>query len=186
MMKAWLDLKTVAMPLHMKGLARDERGYPVPYNVAVGIDGKPAFKVQDVLKVSRCIHERRCAMCGKRIAGKVAFVGGPLSIANRLFTDPGMHADCATYALQVCPMLAAPRWGYARHTPQIPGMVPNMVDEQVSTERPERYGLGLCDGYELADVRGQTYIHAAPFESVQWWKNGQLLDEHPQGNQKSP
>lgn len=176
MMKAWLDLKTVPLPLHMRALPRDERGYPVPYNVAVGIDGKPAFKVQDILKVSRCICQRRCALCGKPINSLVGFVGGPLSIANRLFADPGMHPDCARYALRVCPMLAAPRWNYARHTPAVPGHVPNIVDDNVSIERPERYGLGLCDDYEMVTVQGQQYIHAAPFEHVQWWKEGQVQE----------
>lgn len=175
MMKAWLDLKTVPLPLHMKKLPRDQRGYPVPYNVAVGTDGKPVFKVQDMLKVHNCIHQRRCALCGKPVRGLMAFVGGPLSIGNRLFADPGMHQDCATYALRVCPMLAAPRWGYARHTRQVPGHIENIVSEQVSTDRPERYGLGLTSSYELVQVQGETYIHAAPFESVQWWKEGRVM-----------
>jgi hypothetical protein len=185
-MKAWLDLKSVALPLRMRALARDARGYPIPFNVAIGTDGVPSFKVQDVAKISYCLKFRACAICGKRMSRELAFVGGPLSIANRMFTDPAMHADCARYALRVCPMLAAPSFAYARRTGDVAGHVPNVESDLVSTERPDRFGLGVTHDFELVELQGELVIRAEPFEAVEWWRGGQRLPDPPPQGKDAP
>lgn len=171
-MKAWRDLKSVKKPFRMRALPLDPRGYPIPWVAAVGEDGKHDFRVLDVTKVGTCLRECRCSICGGRINGLMAFVGGPLSIANRLFNDPPMHQECAVYALQVCPYLAAPSFAYARKLPSMEGVhveeIPGMMGE-----RPEVFGLGLSSGLGLAVVGGGTYIRPAAWEStVLWFKQG--------------
>ena len=119
---------------------------------------------------------RRCGVCGEPLGVRVAFVGGERSIANRLFSDLPMHLDCARYALQVCPFLAAPKFHYQNKVPD--GTAVNL---HVSEERPKRFGLGVTRGYRPTWLPGnQVALEAAPFESIEWWVGGLQVD--PAGN----
>ena len=113
-MKPWKDVSTVLVPPAMQTLAVDARGYRIPYTATVGTDGKPDFRVVDTVKSRRCIVYRLCAVCGQPMGEQIAFVGGPRTMKNHLFFDTAMHEECAVYALQVCPFLAAPKFSYAR------------------------------------------------------------------------
>jgi hypothetical protein len=66
---------------------KTHNGYPVPFT-QVWIDGKPDFRAVDPAKTMRCVQEKLCAICGRRLGEKSRFIGGPLSKNNRLFTDP--------------------------------------------------------------------------------------------------
>jgi hypothetical protein len=174
-MKAWVDLKTVKLPLHMKALPRDARGYPVPWIAAVGSDGRADFRVIDKAKTMEALTNRRCAICGKVMLAAY-FVGGPLSMRNRLFNDPPMHKDCAEYALKVCPFLAAPSFAYSRKTPDVDGMEVT-VDPGMSEDRPEVFGIAPAGRYSLRQVQGEHYIHpVAWLRPVIWYKNGQVVE----------
>lgn len=171
-MKAWTDLKAVKKPLRMRALPLDPRGYPIPWIAAVGADGKHDFRVLDVAKVGISLRECRCSICGGRINGLMAFVGGPLSIANRLFNDPPMHQECATYALKVCPYLAAPSFAYARKLPTLDGVEVTEISGMME-ERPEVFGLALTSRLGLAVVGADTYIRPSAWEvPVVWFKQG--------------
>jgi hypothetical protein len=54
-----------------------------------------------------------------------------------------MHRDCASYALKVCPFLAAPSFAYSQKLPD--GTV---ASENVSVNRPDRFGLGITRNFQ--------------------------------------
>lgn len=166
-MKTWKDLSQIAVPARVKSLPVDERGYPVPHTVQ-WVAGKPDFRVIDPQKWTKAVQLRRCGMCGEPLGARMAFVGGPLSMRNRLFYDLPMHRECATYALQVCPFLAAPKFGYSQAGA---GM---SVHSGVSGERPARFGLGITKSFAVRRMpSGELVLQAGEFEVVTWWKDGQ-------------
>lgn len=156
------------IPPRLAARPRDKRGYPIPCTILIDKDGKPDFRVNDMERWVRMVAHRRCAMCGEPMGRHVAFIGGPLAHVNRLFTDAGMHLDCAQYAMATCPYLALPRMqylkahagheGYAMHT-----------SEQVSVERPERFFIGITRRYQLAKVNGDVMLRADAWDSVEWF-----------------
>ncbi len=176
-MKAWRDLRQVKIPPRMAKLPRDPRGYPIPVNVLQS-GGIVDFRVIDHESTMRLLKTRCCAMCGQPLGTRMAFVGGPSSIAHRLFTDAPVHRECGTYAIKVCPFLAAPKFAYSRHVPSdLPEGLTAVVNEGVSTNRPEFFGLGICEDFELVDYAGQIAIHAAPWKRLEWWAYGHLISE---------
>lgn len=93
------------IPPFMAHLARDERGYPIPYFVAI-VNGKPDFRLLDAAKQKICAEHRKCAICGEKlIKGVYYFISGPLGAKNQVSTDPPMHRECAEFSMQVCPHL---------------------------------------------------------------------------------
>ncbi len=97
-------------------------------------------------------------------------------MASRAFTDPGMHLDCAEYALKVCPFLAAPNFRYAEKIAEGEAV---FVHNAVSTERPNVFGLGITDDYDLAVVEGTLVVRSAPFRQVRWFRRGREITETP-------
>jgi hypothetical protein len=95
-----------SMPARIARLERDPRGYPIPWFVhrptGRGID----FRVMDPKRFVQAVKERRCWVCGDRLGKYIAFVGGPLSAAQRLYADPPAHLECAEFSAKVCPFLA--------------------------------------------------------------------------------
>lgn len=89
-------------------LARDVRGYPVPYFVA-WIDGAPDFRVIDPDKYRACVRHRLCWICGEPLGRYLAFVIGPMSAVNRTSAEPPSHRDCAVFSATACPFLTRPK-----------------------------------------------------------------------------
>ncbi len=143
---------------------------PVPALFARDSRGIPDFTVLDEDEMARCVGERQCGLCGKPLGYWIAFVGGPISVANRCFTDPAMHEECATYALAVCPFLAAPRATYARR-PARAGSRPAR-SAALLPDRPERFALYVCRSYAQRVERGVQMLRAAPAKRVDWWTRG--------------
>lgn len=170
-MKAWTDLNLIAKPPAIMTLRTDERGYPIPKFAAI-IDGKPDFRVLDRDALIRCIKGRLCAICGTKMNRQCAFVGGPISMQHRQFTDGPMHYACAKYALQVCPMLAAPSFAYRKMETAPPGYV---LVENAMTERPEKFGLGVSYEYAAAaNAEGHVIVKASIWmQPIEWWKHGE-------------
>lgn len=96
------------LPPRMRGLPIDERGYPVPYFVAI-IDGRPDHRVADAAKRTLCMRFRRCWLCGGPLGVFEAFVVGPMCIVNRVSSEPASHRECAEYAIKACPFLMRPK-----------------------------------------------------------------------------
>jgi hypothetical protein len=93
------------IPKELAHLKLDERGYPIPF-FAVMTAGKPNFRLQDDRKRDICIDEKRCPICGKKLAkGYCYIVTGPVGLKNRLSSDAMMHRGCAEFSLRACPHL---------------------------------------------------------------------------------
>lgn len=112
-MRPELDL---IVPDRMRLRPVDRRGYPIPYTAFIDGDGKPDFTLIDPVRVLECAEHRVCGLCGEKIGYRIAFVGGPLTVRNRVSNDPGMHVDCGHFATMACPHLALEGTRYARHT----------------------------------------------------------------------
>jgi hypothetical protein len=94
-------------PPSIRALARDDRGFPVPFFVEY-IDGKPDFRVMDPEKMVRCIRHGLCWICGKALGRMKAFAIGPMCSVNRISAEPPAHPMCATFAAKACPFLSHP------------------------------------------------------------------------------
>lgn len=170
-MKSWTDLKLVAEPPAVAALPKDARGYPIPVFAKIMPDGTPDFTVLNERGWFDNVIKKRCAICGTKMSGLFALVGGPGSMESRIFVDGPMHKDCAEYALKACPFLAAPKFQYMRTHPEVKG-VKITVNPEMSTERPEKFGLGITSGYVLQRHGQGVVVSAARWVSKTWWKNG--------------
>ena len=164
-MKAWTDLKLISLPQCMEHLPTDPRGYPVP-NFATYRNGKYDFTEVDPAAYGNAIVYKRCHITGLALGKEIAFVGGPISIGNRAFSDAGMLPDAARYAMQACPFIAAPKFAYAARTaPKAGG--------HLSPDRPKIFGLGVASSYRVESRGGQVIIFASEWvKPVEWWKDG--------------
>tara|TARA_R110001592_G_scaffold47952_2_gene151505 strand:- start:508 stop:1020 length:513 start_codon:yes stop_codon:yes gene_type:complete len=162
----------VSPPERIQALPKEGRGYPVPFFAAV-IKGKPDFRVLDEDKWLKAVQGRLCSVCGAGLGKQVAFVGGPRSMASGFFTDAGMHPECAEYALQVCPYLAAPKFGHIETHPSVEAGEARII-AAMHAARPERFGLGITHDYTLARLMpaNEIVIKAESFTSITWWVNG--------------
>lgn len=164
-------MSLIETPVRIAQMKKDARGYPIPFTV-LWKDGVPDFRVIDPQKWADALSAKRCGICGGFLGAHIAFVGGPLSIENRLFTDLPMHRDCAIYALKTCPFLAAPKFSYAKnHDEQF------AVNAHVSINRPERFGLGMTKKFTVVSLQqGDMALHAAPFTSIEWFDVGTVAE----------
>lgn len=105
------------LPMDMRRLPVDRRGYPVPWFVAwldeeqrevpVG-EGEPEFRVMRRGAVMDAAHFDRCWVCGGRLGRWRAFVIGPMCMVNRINSEPPSHVQCAEFAARACPFLSRP------------------------------------------------------------------------------
>ncbi len=117
-------------------------------------------------------------MCGEPLGRHLAFIGGPVSFKTRLFTDMPMHKDCAQYAIQVCPWLAAPNMRYAEQLPQMSGTVTVAHTHEMVQERPERFFIGTTKGCRMVRTPGGALVmQADAWEWFEWWRHGQRVDD---------
>lgn len=171
-----MKVQAIPMPLRVAALPR-HRDLPVPAMVQYDEHGVPDFRVIDMEKWGALVQSRGCGICGARMGARVWFIGGPLAIANRMFTDLAMHKDCAEYALQVCPWLALPRYRMIDKLVEMEGVVIN-VNEWAATKRPEDFMLAASSGYKLALIGAtkQPVLWANPFSSVETWHEGRRVE----------
>jgi len=164
------------IPARLARRPKDARGYPIPAGVLVDEEGKPDFRVTDIRKWVALAESRCCALCGEPLGRHLAFVGGPLAHQNRFFTDLPMHRECAEYALQVCPFLAAPNFRYAESVRPGPGIAQLTTSDLVVPERPEKFFLGVTRSFQLVQgPDGTVLAYAAAWEQVTWWQLGHPL-----------
>ena len=170
-MKPWKDISKVPMPTRIQLLPKDERGYPIPYGV-FWKDGVPDFRQIDHVKWVECTEKHLCGICGNKLDKNFCFVGGKLSIKNRLFTDSPMHIECAVYALQVCPFLAMPKFGYLNKQREDAA-----VYEFVSNEKPEVFGMGVTSKYSVIRIDNGYALHSGRFSRIVLWKDGKQVKD---------
>lgn len=102
----WRD---IPVPPLIAARPRDERGFPILFTSYIDDAGVPDFRLSNPKQRDICFRDRRCGICGEIMRDLMAFIGGPLAVANRCFGDPPMHPPCAEYSRLVCPWLALKR-----------------------------------------------------------------------------
>ena len=167
-----LDWKS--LPMRMKTLPRDERGFPVPWFVD-WIDGKPEFRAMDFRKYVAAIKENRCWVCGEKMGVTKAFVAGPMCGINRTSSEPPCHVECARWSAINCPFLSNPRmvrredevFNKGAHLTNGPGH-PILRNPGVSM-------LWITRQFEVFDDgKGRPLIQMGEPESVEWHAHGRL------------
>ncbi|TDD31668.1 cell envelope biogenesis protein OmpA [Actinomadura sp. KC06] len=56
--------------------------------------------------MAACVRKRRCQTCGEPLGDRVVVVCRPEDLGRGYSAEPGMHPECAAYAIRACPMLA--------------------------------------------------------------------------------
>jgi hypothetical protein len=169
------------LPRRMNHLRRDKRGFPIPYTVMCGQDGQPYFTVNDSAKQHECAKERRCSVCGKRIQGLQWFVGGPLSAFHPegAYMDNALDEECARFALQTCPYLAARNYVHRIDTAAMADedLAANyiLMDPTILPDRPKVFVAVACRAYDftIEGIVGTLHMKPRkPYAKIEFWLHG--------------
>ena len=155
----------IEIPKRMRKLERDRRGYPIPKSVFRDSTGKPHFQISDLIELKRLLKFDLCAMCGAKLKASRWLVGGPKSAfyLQGAYFDPPMHDECAHYALQVCPYLAAPTYSKRIEDRTITDGSRTMVDDRVEIERPFAFVAVETAGQTL---NGRLVVRHTPYSRL--------------------
>ncbi len=136
-------------------------GYPVPFTQLWHV-GTPDFRAVDSEHCARCLRDKLCAICGRRLGEYCYFIGGPLSKKSRLFVDPAMHKQCAEFASQTCPFLSGQKLEYSNRSAEYKGALLTKVP---MAPRPDTmFIMRTCTKKVRAvTVNGKTMIQAGPW-----------------------
>ncbi len=97
---------TPEIPTCMRNLPLDKRGIPIPWFVADPVPGQEIdLRVACGKKREHAVDWNLSWCCGVPLGKYRVFIGGPLALANRGFSDWASHEACAVYAAQICPFL---------------------------------------------------------------------------------
>lgn len=160
------------LPIRMKDLPRDERGYPVPWFVD-WLDGKPEFRAMDGRKLALALKESRCWVCGERLGVHMCFVAGPMCGINRISAEPPSHIDCARWSAQNCPFLANPTM--VRRQDEVVNNAKNReaAAGMMITRNPGVTMLWITREFEVVlDDKNRPLISMGEPENVEWWAYG--------------
>lgn len=172
----------IPMPDRIARLPRDKRGYPVPYVVARDPQGAPLFIVNDSKVQGRCIHKKLCPICGERLTKELWFAGGPRSAfdPHGHYMDSAMHHECCTYAMQVCPYMAMPKYHATEPEAKIAHLELRagtlLFDHTQDSTRPAVMVVVMTYGQSLSAPEGtltNPYIAPLrPYHAVEFWRHG--------------
>lgn len=179
-------MKRITIPSHLSHLDVDHRGYPVPVNVARDHDGRPRFAVNDTRVREQLFAEDLCSICGRKLLRGRWSIGGPGGVLheNGVLLDPPVHRECAEFALEVCPYLAAPSYGRS-----VVGLEANSVrlekgqllhNPTVHDNRPPIFVAAMHVGQTLCrhpDGTVRSMRPKRPYRSVEFWRQGVRLPD---------
>ncbi len=151
------EMKQTEIPAFLAHL-KIYNGFPVPF-IQLWTASKPDFRAVNTEHCARCLRDKLCAICGRRLGEYCYFIGGPLSKKNRLFVDPAMHKQCAEFASKVCPFVSGQGQEYSTR-PVNKNAV--RIEERASAVRPEvMYILKTrTENFKLVRVNGRLMIQA--------------------------
>jgi hypothetical protein len=174
--------RDVPIPALMKDRPLDPRGYPIPWNILIDSTGKAHFTINNEELRQMAIRDRLCPICGVRLWKAMWFVGGPGSALHEqgAYIDPPMHKECATYALRVCPYLAAPNYSNTKRidaktlSPAERAKIPVLIDNTMDPERPALFVMAMTT---KMDVTYNSYLRPhRPWKAMEFWRFGERLD----------
>ena len=177
------DWKLVPLPPKMQHLKRDDRGFPVPYNIPVDkTTGKPAFKVNDTNIIDLCIRENKCPICGHKLRNDMWCVGGIESAFNPDggFNDSPMHKECCIYALKVCPYLAYTSYNGGKGIGNITAKDLGAEALADPTQDPAKLPFFVLCRIRSYRVHRPTPAHRfilpeKPYMAIEYWSNGEQI-----------
>ena len=181
----------VQIPTRMLKLPRDHRGFPYPWNLTGGKDGKQIFTANDQQKHIVAITFELCPLCGEPQEAVRWFVGGPsVFLPNRAYLDLPGHQDCIEFALRVCPYLATPNYMGVLNKPDAiahiskrmpepePGYILRVVDPSSAVpDRPDIFVSPASKGWHIhPGPSGMLCVTPTrPLVGIQFWRHGQRL-----------
>lgn len=173
------------MPDRIARLDKDARGYPIPWNVLRADDGAPFFTINDERRTWEAFRLALCPICGEKLGRWKWFIGGPRSAFHDhgWYLDQPMHHECAHFALQACPHLSMPKYTGRIdiiNTAKLPEEARILVDETVTTERPEVFVAAAADRVEIQGGRPGVVPYmrpARPALAYEYWRHGKQLTE---------
>lgn len=177
--------EAVEIPRALRKRPKDRRGYPIPFIVLIDANKRPHFTINNGDRVMIAGRKKLCGLCGEKLRGDIALVGGPICFLSPMgaFSDPPMHAECARYAIRVCPYLAAPSYGRRIDDKTLqPGATPGGVmiktDIAVAEDRPVAFMLGTTDSYEMIfrPDGAPLFRCAGRWTDLEVWQAGQRLE----------
>lgn len=181
-------LASIELPMRMRSLRKDPRGFPIPFIVMIDKTGMPQFTISDQHKVHACITKRLCSICGRRLdkTGRnfdLWLIGGARCFLHEhgAFLDPPMHRECGEYSLRVCPFLAARSYSKRIDDAKLkPGALPdNMILAQadhMTPSQPERFGFGLTHELTVERSQGGHVFVPSSWQYVEWWRQGETIN----------
>lgn len=165
-----LDWKS--LPMRMKSLPRDERGFPVPWFVD-WIGDKPEFRAMDGRKYVKAVRENRCWVCGDKMGITKVFVAGPMCGINRTSAEPPSHIECARWSAINCPFLSNPRMVRREDELLNNTTLRDKAPGCAIARNPGVTMLWVTRQYEIFDDgRGKPLIQMGEPERVEWYANG--------------
>ncbi len=144
-----------------RNLRRDADGEPILYDCTVPADGT-AGRSDPVIRW-QVLTRRLCGLCGDRLGTEVAFIGTPGQAQRRRFSIPGMHVDCARYALSAIPLFAevgvtrSPT-GFARSKNLALYICPGYTVSRLALLRLRFVPANRVDAMRLIDVEPPTRV----------------------------
>lgn len=171
------------IPDRMKHLKLTASGVAIPYGVVVDKTGRPHFSINDEHIRARSLTKELCSMCGKPLFRGRWLVGGTLSAFHEhgAFIDPPMHSECAHYALQVCPYLAAPRYAKEVGVEKAKSAAFNheliLVDPTMMPGRPAGDLFIALMATKVDVFENLNCKPRKPYSRVEFWRHGKQLSE---------
>jgi hypothetical protein len=164
-----------ALPLRLRKLRVDPRGYPVPWFVAWvdGPDGPetvPEFRAMDSRKFRAAVKQKLCWVCGEPLGRWLAFPIGPMCAITRTISEPPSHLECAEWSVRNCPFLSQP--SMVRREDHLPADMEEPAGLGIK-RNPGVMCLWITRSYELFDDgTGKALITIGDPDRVMWWCEG--------------
>lgn len=162
-----------ALPVRMRKLPVNGKGYPVPYFVKY-VNGDWDFRVVDEEKYGRCLSQHVCWLCGEKLGVRATFVVGPMCTVTRVSAEPPSHHDCAIFAAQACPFLILPK--AIRREANMPSSATPLGgdDETALMHNPGATALFVTRSWRLiaGGSHGSVVLRMGDPESVTWYAKG--------------
>jgi hypothetical protein len=166
-----ITVMEAALPPAMRDLPRDAFGRPIPWFVALPTpgEGRPLdLRIADARKNRQGFRDNLCWVCGIPLSRTRVFVGGPLSVRNRIFSDWASHYQCAEFSARFCPALNSLM--HRRSGKEYPDDV--NISPHALEHIPTVIGL-LATSAKVDIVEGELFHPRSG--SAEWWQGGRKL-----------